>query len=669
MTEMHLRRAGILTFAVSALAIWLVYWPGLRNEFVFDDFRFIDGSLPLDRPYSFWLGFRSLWSVSFPFIHQVIGPDVAWQRAFNILLHLANAWLLWLLVRWLFDQALRQENAEPPNVKKSGALPIDGAGQAAVALAILLWAVNPVAVYSVIYLIQRSSLMAMFFMLAMFVFFIQALRSKNWYWGLASGLSYGLVLLSKEHAAPSIALLLPIYVFWSRPSFRSLAIFGGGLGLLALLAAVWLIQLKGWKLGAATEDMVKYYLEDIKKVNVNVEGKLYILSLINQLRLFLYYGFLWFVPWTGWLSIDVRTSFPVELFSWHLVGAAMAVVLIAASIYVLIAKRGRVALAGLAILMPAVLFTTELAYVRIQEVFVLYRSYLWSVSWPILVALALTVLKREKAIYILGLGLVILFAWMARDRVASFRDNVTVWKDAVEKIDLEAGPEVLGRWRAPLNLSMGLLQKKDYQEALRYAELADKLKSPEGLGKFNQATALANLGNIDQALTLYEMAEAEGFPRPEILNRDRAIILMAVGRFDEALSSLDKALAITQNKEFRADLLIRAGRAANNSGQYDRAIQYYESLRLVKPDLTAAPIGIAYSYYKKGDVDSALKTLNQSLAKKPTADVLHARSFLFYQMGNRDRALNDINVALVIEPGNPVYQAFKQKVLAGQKVE
>lgn len=88
------------------LGIYYIYGVGLRNEFVFDDFRFIDGTLPLDRPYQFAIGFRALANYSFPFIHQVIGPDVAWQRGLNVALHIVNAVLLALLVQRLVRRAL-----------------------------------------------------------------------------------------------------------------------------------------------------------------------------------------------------------------------------------------------------------------------------------------------------------------------------------------------------------------------------------------------------------------------------------------------------------------------------------------------------------------------------------------------------------------------------------
>ena len=43
----------------------------------------------------------------------------------------------------------------------------------------------------------------------------------------------------------------------------------------------------------------------------------------------------------------------------------------------LIWRGGRLGLLGFALLAPWLLFATELSAVRIQEQFVLYRSYLW----------------------------------------------------------------------------------------------------------------------------------------------------------------------------------------------------------------------------------------------------------------------------------------------------
>lgn len=647
------------------LGIYYIYGVGLRNEFVFDDFRFIDGTLPLDRPYQFAIGFRALANYSFPFIHQVIGPDVAWQRGLNVALHIVNAVLLALLVQRLVRRALAQETAKMKG-GSDGANDLDQRWIAAIMVAVIWWAFNPVAVYAVAYLIQRSSLMAVTFALMMLLGFIQALDNKRWYWWLATGMAYGGVLLSKEHAAPIFVVLLPLYIYWCRPDAGLMLRRGVVFGVIAGGIAAVLMWWKGWSIGAATEDMVQPFLRELAEANPEAPEMLFALSVINQMALFFRYGLTWLIPWPDWISIDLRVPFPLTLWSWQLLGAIGYVALVVVSGYLILKRSGRLALVGLALLVPAILFVTELAYVRLQEVFVLYRSYIWSITLPILVALALgSALRNMLSVLVAGLIGSLTMAVLARDRVASFRDNVTVWRDAVEKLDVNGGSNVFGKWRPPLNLSMGLIQQRRYDEALRYAVMADRNKCPLGMAKFNQAVSLINLGQPRAAIELLDMSLQDGFEHARLVYKNRALAHANMKNFEAALVDVDRALAQTTADAEKADLLITGGRIANNAMQYDRALEYYRQAQQLMPEQTSSYIGIAYALHKKGDNEGALKSLNQSLARKPTPEVLHARSYLFLQIGNKQRALADIDTALAMMPGFQPYVALKNQILSG----
>jgi len=667
---------GVVVLVVMWAMIAIIYGSGLRHGYVFDDLRLADGTIVLTEPYSLSLSFRSLWNASYPWIHQTFGSDVVWQRGFNVVLHAVNAVLLWALCSRLLERALHEQDALG---QRDGGVCGDRVGMirahrdalapVAVQIGVLLWAANPVAVYAVAYLIQRSTLMATGFMLVSLLTFIEALRSRRWLWFVATALSYGLLLMSKEHGAPMVAVLLPLYIWWQRPAratlWRSMLL----LSVVAIVVAAGVFKLKGWVLGAATEDMVEPFLQQLAAIDPAARERVFALSVINQAWLYFRYGVLWLIPWPGWLSIDIRVPFPTSWWSLYLLGAMLFLAMVAWSIWLILARRGLPSLLGLVLLAPALLYVTEFAYVRLQEPFVLYRSYLWSVTLPLLWAMALLLLFRSRqSIYGVGYVLAFVFAAMAFERVQSFRDELTVWRDANQKLDIDAPPQVLGRWRAPLNLSRVLLSRGDNEEALRMATLSDKLGSPLGLAKFNQAAALMNMGNPGLALSLYYQADREGFNLKDHLHRNRGLALARMGRTDEALSDFDEAAKITKSDAMRAEVLLAAARAANAGAQYDRAINYYERLKVMHPELTAVPIGISYALYKKGRLSDALGVLNQALAKRPTADLLHARSYLFYQMGNAVRALADIEVALAIDPKNPLYQSLQRQIKSGVAV-
>ena len=136
------------------LAASLLYGNFLRSPPVFDD-----GTL-LDNIADSYAGLLSYFSLRwFPYISigwtwSIAGQNMLWLRLGNLLLHAANAVVLFVFLHKLFDCALnrheREQTLSPQWLAFFGAL---------------LFTLHPVAVYGVAYLIQRSILMATLFSL------------------------------------------------------------------------------------------------------------------------------------------------------------------------------------------------------------------------------------------------------------------------------------------------------------------------------------------------------------------------------------------------------------------------------------------------------------------------------------------------------------------------
>ncbi|WP_319016894.1 hypothetical protein [Diaphorobacter aerolatus] len=142
-----------------------------------------------------------------------------------------------------------------------------------------------------------------------------------------------------------------------------------------------------------------------------------------------------------WRDVDRHApGLPVSYGSaLHLVGAMAYVALLVASIWAVLRKDGVLRFAALCLLFPLLWFFTEFAVVWVQDPLVLYRSYLWAVGIPGLVAIVLTGFK-PRTIYIVGVFLALIFGALAVERVLSMRDAETVWEDAASKVDLKAPP-------------------------------------------------------------------------------------------------------------------------------------------------------------------------------------------------------------------------------------
>lgn len=194
----------------------LVYWPGLSGGYVFDDF----GNL-VDNPAfaqsalqaHFW---RAIWSANagpldrplsmFTFAAQMVFSGMnPWPlKLANVLLHLFNGWLVWLLsvrvLGWLERQAPRPW--------------LVGASTLAL-LATAAWVLAPIQLTAVLYVIQREEALASaFVLLGLLAYWHGRMRliagrrgALAWIWGsLALGTS--VAALAKE-----TGVMLPAYAF------------------------------------------------------------------------------------------------------------------------------------------------------------------------------------------------------------------------------------------------------------------------------------------------------------------------------------------------------------------------------------------------------------------------------------------------------------------------
>ena len=117
--EMEAPRVAQWGLAALLCLVALVYWPGLRGGFDFDDFRNIIQNTALHvhfaDPWRAWLAAafsspasdlqRPLAMLSFAVNHASTGLDPSWMKATNLAIHLCNTVLAWLLARRLLALA------------------------------------------------------------------------------------------------------------------------------------------------------------------------------------------------------------------------------------------------------------------------------------------------------------------------------------------------------------------------------------------------------------------------------------------------------------------------------------------------------------------------------------------------------------------------------------
>ena len=645
-------------------AVLAIYLPGWNHELLFDDLRLTDGAIFGN--YGSLLTFkqRMLSYGSFIWVDLLAGPGWWKQRLVNVGLHLATVAALYALVRELLERTRFPEEFESqPHFGMSR--------QAAVQVGVALFAVNPMAVYAVAYLVQRSIVMATLFSVLACWCFVRGLSGRGVAWYGLALLSYVAAVLSKEHAVMVAAMAVPLYIHVRRPSWKTVATIAGASTALIAVAAVVFFGIYGELIGKLFDQRSLDFAQQLERLSPGITQRMYPLSILNEAALFFAYGFLWFAPNVMWMSVDMRPAFPLSYLAFpQVLGVVGYVGLWIAALWAVLRRRGALSLAGVALMFPLLLYATEFATVWVQDPFVLYRSYLWAVAVPVLVAIVLTGFQ-PKTIYVIGCAIGLVFTVLAFERVQSLRDDHTAWGDAAEKIDLKAPASAVGRWRPFLNLGAYHLDRGSLGEAQRSFATAEALGSLHGSARFNQGVALQQQKKHAQALTTFAEAEKQGFSG-QSLHYHRGESAFALGQFALAFDSFSQGLASAaegvtgkEMDRMREAMRMRRAEAAIGAGRYDDAIGDFNALLKASPQNRRLALGLGMALVGKGDTQAAIAQFDQIIASTPNAAAAYyGRAMAHNTAKRRDDSLKDLDRAIALDPRNAQYQQVRAQ-LAG----
>ena len=448
------------------LVVLALYGQFVWNPIVFDDmYLFLAddrGHMPvMDIQYApFEL--RSLPYATLAWTLSYLGNSLIYFRIGNLVLHAAVVLAVYgciLGVRPLYASRRR-----------------DGTDHSVAAALALLFAVHPVAVFAAGYLVQRTLLFAtLFSVLAIWAYAHGSARQRPRACWFALGLYY-LAVFSKEHAVMLVAIF-PLITVSLHTDWRQ------------TLRKEWPPLLLGLALAVVVFLMRRYVVAQVYEpdaaalVTQSAIAHPYFSSVLTQAAAFFHYIALWLLPNVAWMSIDMRVPIAQSLFS--LQGGLFLVYLAwgaLASTWVL--RHGRWARLGLVMLFPWLMGLTELVTVRVQEPFVLYRSYLWAAGALCFVAVCpLPRLGRRGWAGVAVLALV-LFG-LSMERLQTFSHPYLVWDDAERLLAGNTG--LPGASRIYYNRGTQLLQLQKWPEAEKDLQTAIRLQP-------DFAPAYGNLG-------------------------------------------------------------------------------------------------------------------------------------------------------------------------------
>lgn len=473
------------------LLVGFVYLPFLGNPLIFDDLSFfrLYVSPSSEELFDFGLRWFSYFSLGFTWVFFGEAPPSF--RVENLLLHGFNVLLLLLLMRLWITLFITDVSKE--KMANWGAW-----------LGALVFAVHPLAVYGVGYLTQRSILLATLFTLVMQLAYLRGvLENKKHYMALAVA-AFFLAVFSKEHSIMAPAILLPLtWLIRERIQFlpRVLQATWFGFAVVGLLVVV---RVK-WLLGVVYERDAASMFGQQEMLQGMVAP--YLLSALTQASLFFKYCLLMLVPNPAWMSIDMREMFILSYDDWTSWLGLLAFVVYGVFALRCLLRGGHIGLLGLALIYPWLLFMTEFSTVRVQESFVLYRSYLWMPGFMLLLPLLVSGLPDRK-IMLAGAIAAMLLIPLAWNRLWVMADNYRLWDDAIKLLH---GENRLGSQRT----------------------------------YYNRAHYAAVLKNWDAAIADYQKSLAIDASHPQVFMA-LAGAYHGAKRYPEALAVLDKVIALDE---------------------------------------------------------------------------------------------------------------------------
>lgn len=615
------RRTWFLA-ALLVLAVIMVYQPVWQAGFIWDDDVYILKNKLLTAPD----GLTRIWfsqdspSQYFPLVytafrleHALWGVNPTGYHWINLLLHAANALLVWRLL-W--------------RLKVPGAF-----------LGAALFALHPVQVETVAWITERKNLLCLFFSALSVLGWIEFIEDRSrpvWrYYALALG-CYLLALFSKTTACTLPAALLLILWLRRKPIHGTRALqvlpfvlIGLVMGLLTMWWERYHIGTSGgvFNLGVRERILIAsralwfYAGKLIWPTNLTFSYPRWVINPANPLA----YAWLaggallcagvWVARrWVG-RSIEVALLFFVATLS-----PMLGLIMLYTFRYTFVADHYQY----IACIGPLALLGAGLA--RLAESW-RKGGYAWHPAFSALV---------------LGLGAL---SWR---QAGAYKDVETLWRDTVAK-----NPD---SWMAYGNLGRDLTRKGEFDQAMQQYAQVLRMNPHDVDSLVSLGNAMFAKGELDEAMSYYQQALAVNPRNPEA-HVNLAVILANRGRIDEAIEHDRQAIA-ANSKHLTAHVNLAVTLAGR--GRYQEALEEYRQALALNPDQPLTHINLAIALTALGHTDEAREHSQKAAA------LVNDYAARLVQQGRTDEAAAQYREAIRLIPDNPAAHCGLGILLARQ---
>jgi Flp pilus assembly protein TadD len=195
-------------------------------------------------------------------------------------------------------------------------------------------------------------------------------------------------------------------------------------------------------------------------------------------------------------------------------------------------------------------------------------------------------------------------------------------------------------------LGVALREAGRVDEAVVYYKKAIEIDPRAYEANANLGFVLASRGKFAEAIEYYEIA-MKTMETPRI-HRNYAWALFNLGRFEQAIAEYRKTLLLMPNDP---NVLNEFGYALAHSGKFDEAITLYNKALQIKPDFADAHINIGYALTIRSNLDQAAVHLSKALQLDPNSALAHYYfGNILVKSGKINEAVTHFEKALQLKP-------------------
>ncbi|MEW6570845.1 MAG: tetratricopeptide repeat protein [Nitrospirota bacterium] len=613
----------IFSIILLGVMMFLAYLPSLNGTWALDD-------VVANKPVGIsdihdLIGFRKVTYVTF-LMNQLIAPfSPANFRLFNILIHFLNVILVYVIAYktiLLCPLLVRATTPLNPPLVRGGLKRGENQTFYAAFISAIIFALHPLNINAVAYIVQRMASLATLFVLLALLFYIAATQAHSKVKGLIfyvlSAVCVVAGIFSKENALMAIPLvILYDYAFLSRFKVRALSkriLVIGLAGFICIFFASYLL-----KLHTAFIDIARLFLNPNQPLTGNgwMATDVYwtpLQHILTEFRIVSRYTLLIFLPLPQFLVFD-WWGFPVSAGVVEPVTTLISMIFLASLLIFSVWKFKRFPLLCFGILWYLIAISLESFIALGSDLYFEHRNYLPLSGLAIGIAgqvvMSLKGRTFGKTLLVISVLLCTGLGLLTFSRNHVWRDSVTLWEDTIKK-----SPSNL---RAMIAMGNTYLRLSDAEGAERYYRKAVQIGSRDKRMQFfsDAAYSLGMVylfkGDLGKAKELIDKLDYFDSYRIvilkayyKVLNNDINGALKDYRQIVEHTEGLDRVVVVTL-----------MGDAYYRKGLWDDAIEHYEKAIALDPGFTSAYYGIGVAFMGKRDTRHAYEYFKKALDTNP----------------------------------------------------